>query len=292
MLCGLPFRCCSRICKLSMVYANLGLAHALTLYRLTPQQQPKHQAAIIVGFSPAVTSYTQKNKNPAVFLLSQRALLPHPQYAANVKRFSHNGLNKVKLVVICMGGFLLSKKNKSWYKLHKAQQTKHGEKMGVFRLYLSEVFPFYSPLSVTAHKHKPVFFFPLTECPQRVAEWWRQLSDALIASLHLTTLPLFFLLMWLLSGLFPLLFDLSVLFWMAGDVTDDFNPHPPHPLPPHTHTQAQFLKACLLSLTIITPFPTGTDGSPFRNISSCCVSLNGFHVRRTFTHLHGTVSHW
>lgn len=66
-----------------------------------------------------------------MLLLSQRALLHHPQYAPNVKHFSHNGLNKMKVVVISMGGFLLSKKKKIMVQIAQDTTKKNMERKWV-----------------------------------------------------------------------------------------------------------------------------------------------------------------
>lgn len=59
ILCGLPSRCCTRICKLSIVYANLVSACTLTFYRPAPQQQVN--ITLASGVCPAVMSVKNSN---------------------------------------------------------------------------------------------------------------------------------------------------------------------------------------------------------------------------------------
>lgn len=106
--CGLPVRRCSRICKLSIVYANLVLARTLTFYCLAPRQQPN----MALGFGVCLTAMSVKNCNS---LLRQRSIivniLKHVCFIIlnlpSVSSLFTQWRNKMKVIVIFRARFLL-----------------------------------------------------------------------------------------------------------------------------------------------------------------------------------------
>ena len=153
ILCGLPLRGGSRICKLTMVYTNRAQSRTLTFYRPAPWQQPNMTPGFDVGWWELQTSCSllrHWRANSGQFFSS--GLLHHVQ-SALVAKSSHMMVkwNEIKTVKATN----CTRRNKL-YKNRARENVRFlhvrmWHKRSLFILHCLWAF-----CSVTVNKHKPL----------------------------------------------------------------------------------------------------------------------------------------